>query len=227
MCIRDSVTPVARVKFSGDKIVGGAGLHGAKFAYVEAVRQLADEEDCLLIDLFAESKTMLEAATKTYANYLMALKPNDLTGEWPADYDSTYGNAEAGCTGIEATHYNKYGAFLQAAKVAEIILNTTDAANENERFNFSDHILTTPTAYVDPSNLIGKSTVAKLESLFTSINVTNPNRQYASVQNVIDAIDGLLALGEVTLENHLIIDEVCKGIRKIPITVLTLTTDLL
>ena len=52
------VTPVARVKFSGGEIIGGAGLHGENFAYVEAVRQLAEEENCLLIDLFAESKTI-------------------------------------------------------------------------------------------------------------------------------------------------------------------------
>ena len=80
------VTPVARVKFSGNEIVGGPGLHGENFAYVEAVKQLAREEDCLLIDLFSDTKDILETATSTYSNYLMALKPNDLVGEWPAGY---------------------------------------------------------------------------------------------------------------------------------------------
>ena len=93
------VTPVARVKFSDGKIIGGAGLHGENFAYVEAVRQLAEEEECLLIDLFAESKEMLETATQSYANYMMALKPNELTGTWPTGYDATYGDTEAGYTG--------------------------------------------------------------------------------------------------------------------------------
>ena len=132
------VTPVARVKFSGSEIIGGAGLHGENFAYVEAVRQLAEEEDCLLIDLFADSKTLLETATSTYANYLMALKPNELTGTWPLGYDSAYGNVDAGYTGIEATHYNKYGAYLQAAFVAEHILSDKDI------FSFADKVLTTP-----------------------------------------------------------------------------------
>lgn len=207
------ITPVARVKFSGGSIIGGAGLHGENFAYVEAVRQLADEEDCLLIDLFAESKLMLETATSTYANFLMALKPNELTGSWPEGYDAAYGNVEAGYTGIEATHYNKYGAFLQAAKIAEIILRTTEPANENERFNFSDNILTTPKAYVDPSNLISISTVANLEVLFTRVNVTNPNRKYALPEDVVAMIDELAALGAVTAENHLELKAKCDEIR--------------
>ena len=207
------VTPVARVKFSGDKIVGGAGLHGANFAYVEAVRQLAKEENCLLIDLFAESKTMLETATSEYANYLMALKPNDLTGEWPAGYDSSYGNADAGYTGIEATHYNKYGAFLQAAKVAELILNNTDIKKDGERFDFSNHILTTPSEYIDPSNLIGKNTVALIEGLFTDVSVTNPDRSYPSADSVIAAIEELKALGAVTQENYLAMQARCEEIR--------------
>jgi len=207
------VTPVARVKFSGSEIIGGAGLHGVGFAYVEAVRQLAKEESCLLIDLFAESKTMLEAATRNYANYLMALKPNDLTGEWPAGYDNAYGNTDAGYSGIEATHYNKYGAFLQAAKVAEIILNSDETTAKNERFNFSGHILKAPKEYIDPSNLISKSTVAALEGLFANINVTNPDRSYADPSEVVALINALAEKGEVTAENHLELLAECEAVR--------------
>ena len=208
------VTPVARVKFSGGEIIGGAGLHGENFAYVEAVRQLAEEENCLLIDLFAESKTMLETATSTYANYLMALKPNDLTGTWPAGYDGAYGNTDAGYTGIEATHYNKYGAFLQAAKVIELIIKTGYEEKANgEYFNFSGHILDEPKEFIDPSNLMSKSTVSSIEALFTIINVTNPNRTYADPSEVIEAIDDLVTLGEVTAENHLELLAICEEIR--------------
>ena len=208
------VTPVARVKFSGGEIIGGAGLHGENFAYVEAVRQLAEEENCLLIDLFAESKTMLETATSTYANYLMALKPNDLIGTWPAGYDGAYGNTDAGYTGIEATHYNKYGAFLQAAKVIELIIKTGYEEKANgEYFNFSGHILDEPKEFIDPSNLMSKSTVFSVEALFTIINVTNPNRTYADPSEVIEAIDDLASLGEVTAENHLELLIVCEEIR--------------
>ena len=208
------VTPVARVKFnSKGEIIGGAGLHGENFAYVQAVRQLAEEENCLLIDLFAESKTMLEAATPTYANYLMALKPNDLTGAWPGGYDGAYGNTDAGYTGIEATHYNKYGAYLQAAKVAELILGSDVTAKDGERFNFSDHILTTPEKYIDPSNLIGKNTVANLEATLNTVNVTNPDRTYPDPIGVIAAIDEITAMGEVTVENHLEIQAMCEAAR--------------
>lgn len=206
------VTPVARVKFSGGEIIGGAGLHGVGFAYVEAVRQLAKEENCLLIDLFADSKEILETATPTYANYLMALKPNDLTGNWPAGYDSSYGNVDAGYTGIEATHYNKYGAFLQAAKVAEHIV--TDESNLNgEYFNFSGHIVVDdPKEFIDPSNLLSKSIVSALEELCL-INVTNPDRIYADPEDVVIMIENLATLGAVTAENHLDLLSKCENIR--------------
>lgn len=199
------VTPVARVKFSGNEIIGGAGLHGENFAYVEAVRQLAEEENCLLIDLFADSKTMLECATSEYANYLMALKPNELKGVWPLDYDASYGNTESGYTGIEATHYNKYGAFLQAAEIAEHILE-----NKSD-YSFAEYVLTSPKSYVDPSNLIGRNTVTRIEALFDIVNVTNPNRDYYDPQTVIDKIAGIST--EVTQENYLEIAAMCEVAR--------------
>ena len=202
------VTPVARVKFnSKGEIIGGAGLHGENFAYVEAVRQLADEEDCLLIDLFAESKEMLETATSTYANYLMALKPNELQGAWPSGYDSTYGNTDAGYTGIEATHYNKYGAFLQAAAVAEAVLASS------ADYSFSWCVNTTPESFVDPSNLIGQNTVGALEGLFTRVSVTNPDRWYAQPDEVIAKINERPALDSITTENYLQVAELCALVR--------------
>lgn len=196
------VTPVSRVKFSGNEIIGGPGLHGENFAYVQAVRQLASEEDCLLIDLFAKTKMLLETATPSQANYLMAIKPNDLTGTWPAGYDKAYGNSALGYQGIEATHYNKYGAFLTAAFVAEEILkiSNNEIHSNNEYFNFSDYVLSNPKAYTDPSNLNSKSTVANLEGLFTIVNPSNPDRVYLDPQVVIDKIASV-CVGEVTLEN--------------------------
>lgn len=218
------ITPVARVKFSGNEIIGGAGLHGENFAYVEAVRQLALEENCLLIDLFKDSKSMLEAATPAYANYLMALKPNELVGSWPVDYDVTYGNTSLGYTGIEATHYNKYGAFLQAAKVAETIINYSRnmLAYPQDDYSFKDNVLQTPKAYVDPSNLISKSIVSDIECLFIkmnifgtykNINVLNPNRTYKDPSDVVALIEQLTSLGEVTNDNYLSIKEKCEEVR--------------
>lgn len=208
------VTPVARVKFSGNTIIGGAGLHGENFAYVEAVRQLAKEENCLLIDLFADSKTILETATPTYANYLMALKPNDLTGSWPSGYDEAYGNADLGYTGIEGTHYNKYGAYLQAAKVVEAILNNKDALSNGECFNFHSGILTTPSKYIDPSNLVSKTVVSSIEGLFELVDVTNPNRTYKNPNDVISLITALESKGAVTNDNYKALQEECLKIRE-------------
>lgn len=204
------ITPVARVKYSNGTIIGGAGLHGENFAYVEAVRQLANEENCLLIDLFKESKDILETATEEYGNYLMALKPNDLKGTWPTGYDKTYNNVALGYTGIEATHYNKYGAFLQAAKVAEAIIN--NESKLEEYFSFKDYLLTTPSSYVDPSNLLSKSIVNKIEEKFEMVNVTNPNRQYLNPSEVMTKIEQMASKGEVNNDNYLQFEEEYKAI---------------
>ncbi|MGN1103599.1 MAG: hypothetical protein ACI4QI_01865 [Candidatus Coproplasma sp.] len=207
------VTPVARVKFSGNEIVGGPGLHGDNFAYVQAVRQLAEEEDCLLIDLFAETKTILETATSTYANYLMALKPNELTGAWPSGYDTTYGNGSLGYTGIEATHYNKYGAFVTAAKVAENIISMKDEKHNDgkEYFDFVSSV-GNPETYVDPSNLMSKTSVAAVEGLFKTINVTNPDRQYPDPAEVVTMISAISAK-TITQDNYQQIGEECEAAR--------------
>ena len=213
------VTPVARVKFENGVIVGGAGRHGENFAYVQAVRQLAQEEDCLLIDLFENSKEMLETATLTYANYLMALKPNALTGSWPCDYDVTYDNASLGYTGIEATHYNKYGAFLQAGKVAEAILKDETTHNEGkELYSFRDLVKTVPENYINPSYLISKTNIANLEALFELVNVKNPELVYGKHTKVYLEIEKL-SLIDKTIENYDLIKNKCEAIRDLYNTV--------
>ena len=169
------ITPVARVKFQGNTIIGGPGRHGDNFAYVEAVRQLAKEENCLLIDLFKNSKDMLETATSSDANYLMALKPNSLTGAWPNGYDSAYGNSSLGYTGIEATHYNKYGAYLQAAFIADHILNNKEMLSNDECFNFYKNVFSTPTLYIETSSLMNTDKVKLLESMFDNIKLRENN----------------------------------------------------
>ena len=200
------MTPVARVSFNADGTLrSGAGLHGEDFAYVKAVRQLAEEENCLLIDNFEFSKKLIETATKDYADFLMAIVPNALdNGPWPTGYDNAYGNTDAGFEKIEATHYNKYGAYLTAAYIAEAIINSNEngiikgTGSVQEYFNFSSRILTTPYSYVDPSNRIGISKVAELEGLFNVINPTNPDRVYKQPAEAIAAIEALVAKGEIS-----------------------------
>ncbi len=210
------VTPVARVKFNGAEIIGGPGLHGENFAYVEAVRQLAKEEDCLLIDLFKETKDLLEVTTSTYSDFLMALKPNDLVGTWPGGFDAAYQNTKLGYTGIEATHYNKYGAYLTAACVAENLLasiSAKEAHNDNkEAFKFVKSVLTTPEEYIDPSNKIAKAKVAEIEASINTVKVTNPNRTTMSPTVVINLIEEL-AKFTVTNDNYLEVKKTCEEIR--------------
>lgn len=210
------VTPVARVKFSGSEIIGGPGLHGENFAYVEAVRQLAKEEDCLLIDLFAETKSLLEVTTSTYSDFLMALKPNDLVGTWPGGFDAAYQNTKLGYTGIEATHYNKYGAYLTAACVAENMIasiNAKETHNSNkEAFKFKNSVLTTPQEYIDPSNKIAKAKVSEIEGSINTVKVTNPNRTTMSPTVVVNLIEELAKI-TVTNDNYLEVKATCEEIR--------------
>ena len=211
------VTPVSRVKFSGDTIIGGAGLHGENFAYVEAVKQLANEEHCMCIDLFSKSKNLLETATPTYADLVMALKPNSLTGTWPLDYDFTYKNTANGYEGIEATHYNKYGAFIEAAYIAEEIKNSTAVCennNKKEYFNFKNKVSTTPEAYVEPSNLMPRETVTKIEGTLSTVNIKNPARATYDPQLVVTAINELTAVDNINDENYKTVDTAAKAVRK-------------
>lgn len=209
------VTPVARVAFNADGTLrDGAGRHGDNFAYVQAVRQLAKEEDCLLIDNFAYTKKLVETATKTYADFLMALVPNDLTGTWPTGYDNTYNNPAANFEKIEATHYNKYGAYLTAAYVADSIISSIAEKETHkdggEYFTFADYVLKKPSAYVDPSNRISKTKVAELEALYTNVNATNPNRTYPDPAAVVAKINEVCT-GTVTGDNYLDYQEKCNA----------------
>ncbi len=206
------VTPVCRVKFdSNGKIIGGPGLHGDNFAYVQAVRQLAEEEDCLLIDLFAETVKLQETATPTYSDGLMALVPNGLTGEWPLSYDAAYKNTELGYEKMEATHYNKYGAFLTAAKLVENIMAKADETHKNgEKFSFVSKINKTPKVVVHP-NIISKTTAKAIEALCTEIKVSPDSREYPQASAVVTLIE---AIGEVTQENYKDKKTECEAARK-------------
>ncbi|MCR5350731.1 MAG: InlB B-repeat-containing protein [Acholeplasmatales bacterium] len=198
-------TPVARVSFdSNGKIQGGPGRHGDDFAYVKAVRQLAEEENCLLIDNFVFSKSILELATSSFSDFLMAIVPNSLNnGAWPTGFDNAYHNASAGYEKMEGTHYNKYGAYLTAAFVAESIINydmqgKTVTNNGNvEYFDFVKHILEKPEHYINPSNRLSIAKATAIEALFEEINPKDPNRTYIQADVAIKAIEDLKAKGSL------------------------------
>lgn len=203
------VTPVARVKFNQDgTLASGAGQHGENFAYVQAVRQLAEEEDCLLIDNFDYTKKTLEKATKSFADFLMAIVPNQINnGPWPSGYDNAYQNATAGYDKMEGTHYNKYGAFITAAYVAESIIKhnakgtVKGKEGTQEYFTFGSRVLVKPTAYIAPSNRISISKIAELEGMFDYVNPTDPDRTYKQPSEAIEAIEALAAKGAISSIN--------------------------
>ncbi len=203
-------TPVARVSFdSNGKIQGGPGRHGDDFAYVKAVRQLAEEENCLLIDNFDFSKNMLETATREFSDFMMAIVPNDLNnGPWPSGFDSAYNNASAGYQKMEGTHYNKYGAYLTAAYIAESIINydaqgkTVKHGNTVEYFNFVKHILENPTHYINPSNRLSIAKAKLIEGLFDEIKPSDPSRTYTQPDVAIQAIEELKAKGSLDSINR-------------------------
>ena len=204
------LTPVARVSFNSDgSLKSGPGLHGDNFAYVQAVRQLAEEENCILIDNFDYTKRTLETATKEFADFLMAIVPNQINnGAWPTGYDNAYGNSSAGFTKIEGTHYNKYGAYLTAAYVAESIVKSNakgivyGSDSAKEYFNFSSRVLSTPSGYIEPSNRLSISKVAELEKMFSIVNPTDPNRTYKQPSEAIAAIEALQARGDISSINE-------------------------
>lgn len=207
------LTPVARVSFNSDgTLKSGPGLHGDDFAYVKAVRQLAEEENCLLIDNFNYTKQTLEKATGEFANFLMAIVPNTLdNGAWPAGYDNAYNNADAGFEKIEATHYNKYGAYLTAAYIAESVLKSNETGvikgseTVKEYFTFGSKVLTSPRGFINPSNRLSISKVKVLEDMFEKVNPTDPNRTYKQPSEAIAAIEALAAKGalsSITADNY-------------------------
>ena len=217
------MTPVARRSFNSDgTLKSGPGLHGDDFAYVKAVKQLAEEENCLLIDNFEYTKETLEKITPALADFLLALVPNALMGEWPSGYDNAYNNPDAGYTGMENTHYNKYGAYLTAAYVADSIINS-DKAGEikgseeaQEYYNFASKVLKTPRGYIEPSNRISISKVAEIEGMFDNVNPTDPDRTYMQPDVVIAAIEALQAkgaIGSITEENYETWKGYCEEVR--------------
>lgn len=204
------VTPVARQSFNSDgTLKSGPGLHGEDFAYVKAVRQLAEEENCLLIDLFEETKKFHETATPTYADFLHAFAgatTSDLSGEWPKDYDAAYKNSDLGYNKLDSTHYCKYGAFLCAAKIAEGIWKSTETVgveNNEEYFNFKDNLLKVPSTFIAPPNRISKTMVGKLEDLFPYVTTLDPNLKYPEASEVVSLITEKLgtSVATITAEN--------------------------
>ena len=164
------VTPVSRNMMKNGKIIDGDGHFGENFAYVEAAKQLAEEENCLLVDLFDKTVKMHEIIQEEYAEYLHSILPGTLTGDWPDAFVKTFKNESAGCTGVDNTHYNKFGAFITAAFVAETILSEKDKVLSNgEQWTFKDHVKSIPKVSIAAPG-IPESSEQSIYALFNYIN---------------------------------------------------------
>ena len=127
------VTPVSRMYY--DK--GGAGTirthhdcdvsdvtgntyKSSNNAYVEAVKQLAEEEDVLLVDAFEFTKGMYEMAWTDSTE-----KAGDM-----CNYGSQLMGVKDG-TAVDATHCNKLGGFIEAAYMTMAIKDLKDTEGNN------------------------------------------------------------------------------------------------
>ena len=117
------VTAVARTAMDEEgHIKDGAGLHGGNdFAYIRAMRQLGEEANVPVLDLFEASRKLFESYGKDKVHYLMSIKKGKNKGTWPQDYDAEMRKAE---TVSEDTHLNKYGAYLITKELAKLIMNS-------------------------------------------------------------------------------------------------------
>lgn len=98
------------------RIDDGPALHGGDdFAYIRAVRQLAEEESVPLVDLFVVMKALFESLGRIPAHYLTSLKTY-AGGEWPRDYEIALRNP---AIVSEDTHFNKFGAYIMASIIAD------------------------------------------------------------------------------------------------------------
>ena len=100
------VTPVSRTNFdsSGNITPHHDDKDTKNNAYVEAVKQLADEEDVLLIDAFEMTKSMYEAAYKADTDAANKVSPVVNAAMY---YDTANSKADK-------THSNKLGGFITA-----------------------------------------------------------------------------------------------------------------
>ena len=119
------VTAPARTVFDDSgKIKDGAGLHGGNhFAYIRAMKQLSEEANVALLDLFAFSCELFEEIGQEKIHYLTSIKTGCNLGKWPEDFVRELEKAE---TVSEDTHFNKYGAHLLTAGLVRMIRDSTD-----------------------------------------------------------------------------------------------------
>ena len=128
------VTPAVRQYFDGNKIIALPGHHGytdkfGDFPYVRAVRQLASQEQVVLLDLFDKSLKLAEMLGANDARFLQSIKDEEgLTiGEarynrpkkWVEEYDMCI--EKQLYAQVDNTHQNRFGSYIFAAFLVKSI----------------------------------------------------------------------------------------------------------
>lgn len=137
------VTPAARANFVNNKISGASGNHGGtdlfgQYPYVRAMKQLADENNVILLDLFERSKDLMDMLGPEDFKFLQSIIGFDgfTIGEarydrprcWPSDYDLFMDNNEY--QRVDNTHTNRFGSFIYASFIASEVRDKLPVLNE-------------------------------------------------------------------------------------------------
>lgn len=176
------VTPVSRRYFDENgKIESKPGHHGGSdeycdFRYVEAMRQLAEEENVILIDLFEQTKAFYETLGDADSAYIQSLKDakgSRLDGIWISEYNDYIANGGYGA--FDNTHQNKFGAHLFAGKLVEEILKNKDVAKGvngqvESLAAVAAAAYTVPTQYVDAPDILA----SKLQIINDTFKIVKP-----------------------------------------------------
>lgn len=172
------VTPVSRLFFKENRIEPIQGHHGGidkfgPFPYVRAIRQLASEENVLLLDLFAATVELFEMLGEDDAMYLQSIKDGNgqTIGEarygrpavWVSDYDRII--RENAFSEFDRAHQNRFGSFLVAGKLAECILNL-------DNHPLSRYMTPAPQKKIQYPESI-RNRIPEIISSFNRINITD------------------------------------------------------
>ena len=128
------VTSAARQYFKEGRIIAVPGHHGGSdkfgdFPYVRAAKQIAEQENAPVLDLFEYSSSLFEMLGEEDSKSLQSIKDkNGVTigekrhqrpAKWVEGYDEYWNNPEYFV--VDNTHQNRFGSYIFAAVLAECI----------------------------------------------------------------------------------------------------------
>lgn len=169
------VTAAARQYFENGKIIPVLGHHGNRdvygdFPYIRAARQIAQEENVVILDLFAKSCALFESLGESASRYLQSIRDKDgvTIGEasnnrpqkWVEDYDAYWENDVF--FEVDNTHQNRLGSYLFAAILADSIYEEIPSLKECELACSSKEMAC-------PKHI--KKEITKIESFYKNIHI--------------------------------------------------------